>query len=337
VEVCTGARVTGAVSDGAGVAVRVGADVREFDAAVAALGVTANNAFAQEAGLALGASGGLVVGDDLSCAPGVWACGDCVEVTHRVTGTPQLPGRSGLAGRMGRVVAERMAGLDARFGPVVGSFAVRIGEVVVAATGVTAAAARAAGLSAQVVWGSFPDRAILDPERRYDTVALVSEAGTGRLLGLQAVGPGAPVRRADQLATQLRAGAHLHDLMELEPCCHPAVGDLLDPLYHLAAITVAAAVGGPQAVASELGIAGAVLLDVREASELAGDWPPIPEALNIPLGELEGRLGEIPRDRPVVVYCARGPRSYEAVARLTSWGFINIYYLAGGVGLRSSR
>jgi rhodanese-related sulfurtransferase len=238
---------------------------------------------------------------------------------------------------MGRVVAERIAGRAAHFPPILGSFALRIGELVVATTGLTATAARAAGLTPAVAWGSFPDRAVLDPERKYDAVALVSEAGTGRLLGLQAVGPGAAVRRADVLATQLRRGAYLDDLFDLEPCCHPATGDLLDPLPHLAALAVAEATGGPRAVATEWAAGDALLLDVREVSEMDGERPPIPGALNIPLGALADRCGEIPRDRPVVVYCARGPRSFEAVSLLLSKEFFNIFYLAGGVGLRQSR
>lgn len=321
----------------------------DADAALVALGVVANADLAREAGLAVGESGGLCVGEDLSCAGGdgvVWACGDCAEVRHRVTGATSLPGRSGLAARMGRVVAERIAGRAVRFGSVVGSFAVRVGDLVIATTGLTTTAAAAAGFDPRVVWGGFPDRAVLDPDRRYDTVALVSDAGTGRLLGLQAIGPGAAVRRADQVAAQLHAGAHVNDLFDLEPCCNPATGDLLDPLAHLAALTVAAEAGGPRALADEVaaalgagGRAGAdvVLLDVREAAELTVEQPPIPGALNIPLGELGGRLEEIPRDRPVVVYCARGPRSFEAVSNLISSGILSIFYLAGGVGLRITR
>jgi NADPH-dependent 2,4-dienoyl-CoA reductase/sulfur reductase-like enzyme/rhodanese-related sulfurtransferase len=337
VEVRTGARVDGATTADARAVVQVGEEALSFDAAIVALGVEPRVEVARAAGFAVGAAGGLVVDQHLACAPGVWACGDVAEVTQRLTGAPRTAGRSALAARMGRVVAEGIAGRAVVFPPMVGSFALRIGETMVATTGLTASAAREAGLAPVVVWGSFTDRAAIDPQRRYDAVALVSEERTGRLLGLQAVGEGAAVRRADLLATQLRADGRLEDLLDLEVCCHPPVGDLFDPLHSLAALALAVRDGGPLPVACETVVPGAVLLDVREASELVGELAAIPGAINVPLGELEARLAEIPRDRPVVVYCARGPRSFEAVSRLREEGYTNVFYLAGGLGLRAIR
>lgn len=64
------------------------------------------------------------------------------------------------------------------------------------------------------------------------------------------------------------------------------------------------------------------ILDVRPGDEFAIGH--IPGALNIPLVELERRLGELPQDREVVAYC-RGPYcvlSFEAVAALRTRGFL---------------
>jgi len=56
-----------------------------------------------------------------------------------------------------------------------------------------------------------------------------------------------------------------------------------------------------------------VLLDVRSAAEFRSGH--LPAALNIPHTELRQRLGEIPPDRPLLVYCASGFRSYLALPR----------------------
>lgn len=57
-----------------------------------------------------------------------------------------------------------------------------------------------------------------------------------------------------------------------------------------------------------------ILLDVRNPEELAdGQYP---GALNIPIKELEARLAEVPTDRPVLVYCARGLRAERAYGLL---------------------
>jgi ArsR family transcriptional regulator len=64
------------------------------------------------------------------------------------------------------------------------------------------------------------------------------------------------------------------------------------------------------------------ILDVRPEDEFALGH--IPGALNIPLGKLEHRLGELPADREVIAYC-RGPYcvlSFEAVAALRARGYL---------------
>ncbi len=76
----------------------------------------------------------------------------------------------------------------------------------------------------------------------------------------------------------------------------------------------------------------AVLLDVRETAELAGGGK-LPNALHIPLSQLNARVGELAKltSRPVVVYCARGNRSRTAGNMLAKQGFADIYSLHGGL------
>lgn len=64
---------------------------------------------------------------------------------------------------------------------------------------------------------------------------------------------------------------------------------------------------------------GATLLDVRTE----GEWGArhLDGAVLIPVQELGGRLAEVPRDKPVVVYCASGARSSQAVAMLREAGY----------------
>ncbi len=63
------------------------------------------------------------------------------------------------------------------------------------------------------------------------------------------------------------------------------------------------------------------VLDVRPAEEF--DAGHLPDAVNIPLNELEHRLSELPKDQEIVAYC-RGPYcvlAFEAVEKLRDRGF----------------
>ena len=74
---------------------------------------------------------------------------------------------------------------------------------------------------------------------------------------------------------------------------------------------------------------GAVLVDVRENWEWMTSR--IPGATLIPMSELPQRIGEIPTDRPVVVYCAVGQRSAAVVEALRQMGHDRAYNIAGGI------
>lgn len=64
---------------------------------------------------------------------------------------------------------------------------------------------------------------------------------------------------------------------------------------------------------------GGFLLDVREANEW--DAGHAPEAVWIPMGELQARVDEVPRDRRVVVVCRSGARSHTVAGALLQAGY----------------
>ncbi len=76
---------------------------------------------------------------------------------------------------------------------------------------------------------------------------------------------------------------------------------------------------------------GAVALDVREPNEFEAGH--IPEALSVPLGQLESRIDELPRDRPIVAYCGHGERAASAISILERRGFETVLNLDGGYGM----
>lgn len=71
------------------------------------------------------------------------------------------------------------------------------------------------------------------------------------------------------------------------------------------------------------------LLDVREPHEL--EISKLPNAINIPLGQLAGRLSELDSAEDMVVFCKGGTRSMRALELLSSAGFKKVKNLKGGI------
>ena len=72
---------------------------------------------------------------------------------------------------------------------------------------------------------------------------------------------------------------------------------------------------------------GAEIVDVRDADEFVAGH--IPGAINLPLNEIRQRLGELPRDREVWLYCGVGQRAYYATRTLLQHGY-KVRNLPGG-------
>lgn len=71
------------------------------------------------------------------------------------------------------------------------------------------------------------------------------------------------------------------------------------------------------------------LVDVREARELA--VASVDGALHIPMGDVPARLGELDRERPLVVMCHAGGRSRRVAQFLLGQGFEHVFNLRGGI------
>jgi rhodanese-related sulfurtransferase len=72
-----------------------------------------------------------------------------------------------------------------------------------------------------------------------------------------------------------------------------------------------------------------VILDVRQPNEW--ELGTLPGALRISMGELPDRIGELPRERPILVVCRSGSRSHQVAAYLSKTGFTGAANMVGGM------
>jgi len=71
------------------------------------------------------------------------------------------------------------------------------------------------------------------------------------------------------------------------------------------------------------------LIDIRTPGEIAGGV--IPGTALMPMHLIPVQMGELPRDKEVILYCRSGARSYHACAYLMGQGFGNVVNLRGGI------
>jgi rhodanese-related sulfurtransferase len=138
-------------------------------------------------------------------------------------------------------------------------------------------------------------------------------------------------KRIDVLAVAIQAGMTVFDLEEMELAYSPQFGSAKDPI-NMAGFVAAGLLRGdhPQADVSAVTPSEngrPVLVDVRTPQEYAGGH--IPGAVNIPVDDLRYRLGELPHDREVAVYCQVGQRGYLATRILAQAG-LKVVNLGGG-------
>ena len=119
----------------------------------------------------------------------------------------------------------------------------------------------------------------------------------------------------------------MYDLEECEPCYEPPFGSAKDPI-NFAGMVGAGVLRGDMPVTHWNSAEDGFLVDVREKVEQAVEQ--VPEAVNIPLGELRGRLGELPRDREIGVICRSGQRANYATRLLLQHGF-DAKVISGGM------
>jgi len=303
----------------------------DVDCAVIALGVKPDSRLAADCGLTVGKGGGIVVDDKMTSSdPNIFAAGDCIEVKHLISGKPlQIPLGS-LANRQGRVVGSNIGGGDERFGPVVGSAAVKIFDMNVASTGLTEAASKDAGFDVGCVWGTFADKPEYYPEWQNIHLKLVFDSSSGRLLGLQGYGKGEVATRIDVFAALLKSEGHLEDLLDMEFAHAPPYRPAVDPLYSLGCAARNAMIEDVKPLSPETPLGNHVIIDVRQVHEVESTPLPEVDALNIPAEEIRKRWKEIPKDKSVVCICSKGLRSAESARILKNMGFSDVTYLGGG-------
>jgi len=203
----------------------------DADLVIAAVGVAPNSALAADAGLALGPSGAIAVGEDLLTSDAaVYAAGDCADAFHVVTGQRVWIPLALRANRAGWAVADTVSGELTRLEGVAGTAVFKVFDLEVARTGLTAAEAADAGLDPAAATITTRSRAHAHPGAVDIHVHIVGDRRTGRLLGAQMVGKEGAAHRINAAAVALHAKMTVAAFAQSDLAYAPPFGPVWDPL-----------------------------------------------------------------------------------------------------------
>ena len=292
------------------------------DIVILSLGVRPDTTLARSAGLEIGERGGIRVDEHMRTSdPDILAVGDAVEVKDFVTGEWSLVALAGPANRQGRIAADVIAGRDSRYRGTQGTSIVGLFGCAAAWTGASEKTLQRLGQQDYEKIYLFPNsHAGYYPGAKMIALKVVFRKSDGRLLGAQALGEDGPAvdKRISALAMAIQMGATVYDLEESELCYAPQFGSAKDAV-NFAGMVAADVLRGDMPLAHWADTEGAFLLDVRQPAELVLES--VPGAVNIPLPQLRTRLGELPRDREILVICRSAQRAYYATRILQQNGF----------------
>lgn len=293
------------------------------DMTILSIGVLPENTLAENAGLELGYKGAIKVTPNLqTSAEHIYAIGDVIEVVDTITGKPTNIPLAWPANRQGRIVADVINGIDTAYPGTQGTSVAKIFELTAASTGNSERQLKMNKIEYNAIHIHPNSHAGYYPGA--SPIALKLLFGKeGQILGAQAVGTEGVEKRIDVIATAIKFGARADQLAAVELAYAPPYSSAKDPVNMLGYVADNMMSGKLETFQwsdiEELKEKNAFFLDVREDFELATGT--IEGSVQIPLNQLRDRLGELPKDKTIYVYCQVGQRGYNATRVLEQAGF----------------
>lgn len=300
----------------------------EFDIVIMAIGVRPEISLAKGCGLET--NRGILVNDFMQTSDEqIYAAGDSVEVKDFVSDTNTMIPLAGPANRQGRIIADNICGLNSVYKKSQGTSVIKVFDLTVASVGNNEKQLKQKNIPYWKTYtfgrshaGYYPDSTQIFFKLLFDH--------EGKILGAQAVGKDGVEKRIDVISSIMRTGGTIQDMLDSELSYAPPYSSAKDPvnILGMSADNILRGFLKP-AYFEDLG--NSYLIDVRPAASYK--IKTIPDSVNIPISEIRDRVGEIPADRKVVLFCNTGHTSYIAARILAQRGFSNVYSFMGGLEL----
>ena len=205
----------------------------QTDMVVICTGVKPNVDIARDAGLEIGVTGAIKVNKLMQTSvPDIYACGDCCEERHLVSGRSVWIPLGSTANKEGRCAAINASGGVEQFDGVLGSAVTRCLNTTMSMTGLTEKEASNIGFNPVSVMLEKHDKVGYMPEVGEIVLKVVADKITGLLLGAQAIGSVGADKRINSLTSALVAHMTVEEYSKNDLTYSPPYSPTIDPLIN---------------------------------------------------------------------------------------------------------
>lgn len=304
------------------------------DMVLISAGVRPNTEIAKAAGVELGVAGSIRVNTKMQTnLPDVYACGDCTEQFHVVTGKPVYRPLGSTANKTGRIAGDSMTGGNLEFKGVLSTGIFRVFDITVGQTGLSEREAKEQGYDVVICHNIKPNKPDYMGGKEM-TIKGIADKSDGRILGVQIVGYEGVDKRLDVFVTAITYKAKAEDLFHLDLAYAPPYSTAKDPVMYTGMILDNAVNRGRLLMTAQqldsLISSGENynLIDVR--SELQYQDEHINTAQNIPHEKLRTAAEELDKDLVTITYCNKGVTANASQNILLNKGYKNVFNISGG-------
>lgn len=298
------------------------------DMLVLAIGIRPNTAFLEGTGIEM--YKGAILTDEHLCTSlqDVYAAGDCAMVKNRQTGKPAWSPMGSTANIAGRVLAQDLAGKEIAYPGVLGTGVAKLpGGLNVGRTGLTEAAATAAGYDAVSAVAVVDDKAHYYPGAGSFIVKLTADRASRKLLGVQVLGTGAVDKMTDIGVTAISLGATVDALALMDFAYAPPFSTAIHPFAHSINILMNKLDGMMDSLSpAEYAAGGAEGYEIIDCAMA----PSLPGKKYLDLTSIEGEVPGLSKEEKLLLVCTKGKRAYLTQNRLKYYGYTNTKVLEGG-------
>jgi NADH oxidase (H2O2-forming) len=226
-----GKRVDAILGENKAKGVSLGGSEVEADLVITATGVEPNVTLAREAGISIGATGGIRTNMRMETnVKGVYAAGDCAETTNPITHSSALPLLGATAVRQGRVAGVNVAGGYSTYPGALSSVVSQMFDFEVGATGLTELQARRYGLDTATGKIRGFTRASYYPDAKPITAKVILERESKRIIGGQIVAGEEVTQRINALSLAIQKNMCGYELVKADTCYAPSVCEASEPM-----------------------------------------------------------------------------------------------------------